>query len=396
MRDSAQPRLIGGSRISSRPKRLLLGFEAEGPDKAPAHVLLREVIARLQAQRVDQLWGAAGLDRAGLPLHLLEAIGLFTPGPFEEVEANYPDSTVEVLEAYLEESLGPQIAPAEQVARWLEELSEVRALLRSDVVLGDAVLSPAENPLLAMPYLPRGRRPCNPDSITRLVREYVAAVERLASHAPGLLAVIADYGRRWDVVLETVVPLHGPFTVKLREDRPIQVDSDGALQHQLGLGEARSFHLEVRVADPSFEVRGEPRVATPDGEPIGIPLLEGVRFTSELFAAYSSEPGRPDVGEVVVPLAPVKALRWTTRGVEFLAWGALVATVIAAITGGDDIVERLGVVAIPTTFAVALLVVREQTPLAERLMAGPKVRALVATALLWAALIPRAVLEAIH
>jgi hypothetical protein len=104
--------------------------------------------------------------------------------------------------------------------------------------------------------------------------------------------------------------------------------------------------------------------ATWPGSALASRYYETARVTEESVSLYSSNEDRPYFIDVDVQLRPKRHVSLTSW---LLLTVTLAATLAAAFVSGPDLVDRLGVLAIPTTLAAAVLLVREQTPLSFRL-----------------------------
>jgi hypothetical protein len=221
------------------------------------------------------------------------------------------------------------------------------------------------------------------DDITSLVDGYHEAV--LAADRTGddqFLVTLAEYGRRYEVVVEVEVPLLEPSRVKIEEDLPLRLRRRGFrtwIAHELPLGDSRSTHLEARSDDPSIEVTGYEIQDLNGNDASG--WLESILLTGETVSLYGSERGRPYF-----------AILWLRLGVArpLVVAAALLLTVnlvaIAAVpfigfdgTGGGG----LAALAIPATIAATFALVREQTALATRLQWIPRLLLAATTLALW-------------
>lgn len=365
--------------ITTRPKRPLLGFGVQTSTGVGAHLLLRLSIAAIQAEYLGRLRDAIppgdGLHE-GIPDALCEAISVFTPSVYKEFD---PDGnwTSGSAAAYLSAGLGFSVT-SDEIKPLCDRQRRAGDLLTSALNEPADPFSSSERVLLAVPRmdpLPRSLA-----DVQDLVDRYVDAIERTASiQDNGLLVALAEYGRRWEVILETIVPLGEPMTVTLTEERPLELRR-GATRQLVALGDARSAHAQFRVTDPAVELRPGPAVADVFGAPLGVPLLEGVRETREALALYSADPERPYYVEVQLELRPTSEVRFVSWALGVLV---LAAIIVASIVEGTDVNAVLGLVTVPTTFAVALLLIREETSLAARLQRLPRLSLLVAVAVLW-------------
>lgn len=379
---------LGGSRTSwvkvlvplvTREKRPLLGFEVAGPGGAPAHLIRRASIAAIAAEYLGRLAASspARVAAPGLPGPLLEAICVTTPTIYREFEANARDRP-EALASYLSDGLGFGV-PQREAARWAEEQADVARLLVAALREPASPHSSSEHVLLALPRLePRPRTVGEIDRLLAGYRRAVLAAAQVDDRA--LLGALAEYGRRYELILELAAPLDEPFSVKVVEQRPLELRRRGWTSHRFGLRDASSFHFEARATDLTIEL-ADFSVHDLEGRPIGIPPLEGARYTREFLALSSSDPDRPAAVEVGLRLRPTRDVRITRTFVAALAWAAALAAVL--VPADASFVEVLNLLSVPTTFAVALVLLREESSLALRLQRPSRLALLVAIAVLW-------------
>lgn len=363
--------------VTTRPKMPLLDFGVRGPGHVPAHLLLRVSIAAIQAEYLARLRDASpdAVIAAGLPDELVEAICVFTPQVYREFD---PDVhwKPEPVARYLSEGL--QIAVPPDVVSTLVELQREAGEVLIDVLRepGDP-LSSSEQVLLALPRLEP--LPKTVEEVERVVHDYVAAVVAASRGDDiGLLVALGEYGRRWEAIVETVVPIHEPATVTIVEQRPLNLQRRITRQ-RVALGDARSAHAQFAISDPAVELQGFD-VMDPFGGRVGVPHLEGVRETAEALALYSGDPDRPYFVDVELKLRPALDLRVAAWAFELLV---LAAAIIGLTYDGRQLAEIFALLTVPTTFAVALLMVREQTSLGAHLMRWSRRRLLVWAGALW-------------
>jgi len=368
--------------IATRPKRPLLGFDIHTSTSSGAHLVLRVSIAAIQAEYLARLRdSAASTDSigAGLPDALLEAISVFTPDVYKEFDRD-AEWAPERAADYLSAGLGFSM-PVQEVQRLCELQDQAGLQLATALQEPRDPLSSSEQVLLAVPRV--DPLPTSSGEVTALVEGYVGSIERATRLADnGLLVALAEYGRRWEVIVETVVPLREPARITLIEERPLELRRN--VTHQrVSLGDARSAHAQFRITDPAVElvpIGDGSDVVDLFGQTVGVPHLEGVRDTPEALALYSADPDRPYFVEVRLKLRPTLEVRVVTWALQVLI---LMAIAVAATVGGRDLGAVLGLVTVPTTFAVALLLVREETSLAARLQRTPRLCLLASVAALW-------------
>lgn len=364
--------------LTTRSKRPLLGFHIRTSDGHSGHLLLRLSIAAIQAEYLARLRDVEGGERdveEGLPNALLEAISLFTPDVYREFDLD-GEWAPENAAAYLSAALGFSIS-GEEVKPLCELQSRAGSQLAAALQEPEDPFSSSERVLLAMPRM--DPLPKSMSEVSNLVQAYVEAVDRAAQRSnSAMLVALAEYGRRWEVLVETILPLRGPTTITIIEDRPLDLERRTTTQ-LVSLGDARSAHAQFRITDPAVEL-GDFSVTDVFGKEIGVPYIEAVRETPEALALYSADPERPYYVEVQLRLRPtleVRVVSWS------LATLVLVATIVAGTFGGPALNSVLSLVAVPTTFAVALLLVREETSLAARLQRLPRLGLLATVAGLW-------------
>jgi len=152
--------------------------------------------------------------------------------------------------------------------------------------------------LLALPLL--DPPPGSSAALEDRVDTYAKAVAALASaHDTELLHALALHGRRWQVLLNTELPLRRPATVGITEDEPFRAERRGRIEVRLPLRDARSVHFEVSADDRALEIT-DTKIVGMDGSEL--PLFEGIREAREYFAAYTSNPSRPAVATAHIHL----------------------------------------------------------------------------------------------
>lgn len=369
--------------LTTREKRPLLNFGLAGPGGCPATLTSRASIANLQAQYLQLLAeDSSAFDQLRrIDPQLYESISVFSPGVFERWFWDRGDSEAS-LARYLSNGLGWPVSLSD-VRRWRDKTTEVASILVAHLHEPPDPLSSSEEVLLALPV--HNPLPGSREEVDRLIANFhggVAAADRVG--AVDYLEVLAEYGRRYEVVVEVEVPLLEPSRIKIEEDLPVKVEHrDGDVwveaESKFPLGDARSAHLEVRVDDPhveitAFEIR-DSKGQDAEGS------LEAVRETSEACAFYSSNPDRPFYVAVLLSLSVARPLIAQAAILSMANVVAAAAIIFVSADGSPG--GSLAALTIPTTVAAAFALVREQTALADRLQRGPRI-ALAFTALaLW-------------
>jgi hypothetical protein len=138
------------------------------------------------------------------------------------------------------------------------------------------------------------------------------------------------------------------------------------------------------VADPAAELDAF-KIYDPDAkQSLGIPVFEGVRETDELLALYTSHRERPRQAVIWAYVRATPDVLVTSLVVAGLAW----TVAIYSLFGPAD-PNLFAVLAVPTTFAIALLQIREQTPLGSSLQGRAKLFMLAGLVTLWIVVLAR-------
>lgn len=234
----------------------------------------------------------------------------------------------------------------------------------------------------------------------RIARKSSAAIQgeylrRLALTSPAgddrlFLRALGDYGRRYEVVVETHLPIRAPVTLRLTEDRALRLTGRGWTEQHVVFGDARSTHIEARTTDHTVQI-SRFEVEDLSGARAAPAWFEGVHWTSEALQLYSSEPGRPYYVTVRLRFASDRYIVVT---------GLLLATITRASAVVAALVERqviavLALLTVPTTLAATLALIRDQTALASRVLAPLRTLIEVAIGALWVVVLVRTVAIAV-
>lgn len=370
--------------LTSRPKRQLLNFSLSGPNGTPATLTSRVSIAALQSQYLALLaqTSAASPTLSGIDPQLYESICLFTPGFFQKTFLEDHASDMEdAITRYLTSGLGHNIANRD-VRRWLARTKSTGEILADQLSEPCDPVSSSEQVLLAIPL--NNQAPNSVAEIDALIDGYCDGVE--AASCAGdeqFLRTMAEYGRRYELVVEVEVPVLEPCRIKVEEDVPLELELrfpfQSWVEHSFPLRDARSAHLEARVDDPNVEVSDFEVEDQVGSDASG--WLEAVRHTREALVLYSSEPGRPRFATLRLRLSVTRPLMIAAAllsAANVIAIGA-----IPLIDFDGSAGDRLAVLVIPTTIAATFALVREQTALASRLQWIPRLFLTVTTAILW-------------
>jgi hypothetical protein len=383
--------------VTTRAKRPLLHFNIGTSHGRPAHLLTRRSNAGIEAQFVRALienGPTPNKDLAALTDELLEAMFIVTPQPYEQLLEQR--GGVKGLRQYLQREAGLAVSPTD-VARWLKMLEPAAAALVNALEEPSSDLSSTENVLLALPELPW--RPLTRADVEALVAGYVGAIAAAeGSDDKELLSAIAEYGRRWEMLVEVEVPLGRPTEIWVAEDRPLTLERDGWLWQRVAIGDAPSAHIQVSVPDPALELRAKGdkgwKVRALDGKELGLRVFDAARLTRDTIALYTSVRGRSFFVDVGFKLRASR-YRQATAAIAFLVTlSAAVAALL--ITESHDLMERLAVLAIPTSIGATVVLVREQSGLATRVTAKARVLLALALLALWGVMVYRVLGEGVR
>lgn len=370
--------------LTTREKRPLLNLSVSGPEGRPATVIVRRLTAHLQALHLIS-WARKSTARESLePLleeRLCEAIGAFSPSYFRSnfaCEEN--EDPVPGISTYLSSGLGFQVDDSD-VRRWRAETEATAEALLRWLDEPPERFSSSEEVLLAVPNM--NPLPTSTSEIDEIIGRFRRAIEVADRNGDeDLLTALAEYGRRYELILEVEVPLLEPCRVRVEEDLPLKVKSRKGqywVEHVFPVGDARSAHFEARVDDPNVEIVGNELRELDGGDPSG--WMESVLLTKEALAIYTSEPERPYYTEVSIRF---RVARYSMAAAYALSLANVLALLLVLVLDPNgEQASRLAVLAIPTTVAATFVLVREETALAVRLQVVPRA-VLAATALaLW-------------
>jgi hypothetical protein len=375
--------------LTTRNKAMLLRLRVHGPEGAPAHRLARKSSAAIQAEYLRRLalTSPAGDDvKSVMRSRLLEAICVFMPDMVKKLTNSDADGPV-TLASYLTSGLGFDVA-VDRVRRWWTPAKEAGQILTDALDEPPEPFSSSEMVLLALPRM--DPLPRTLEEIDDLVERYLAGL-RAARDAGdrSFLMALADYGRRYEIIVDTRVPLDEPATLALVEDRELHLSPAGWTMQEVTFGDARSSHIEAHTTDHTVQIT-QFDVRDVHDQPLAPAWIEGLHWTSEALQLYSSEPGRPYYIRLRLRFQAARSLQATGL---MLAGITAVAAVIGLVTGEEQLISVLALLAVPTTLAAALALVRDQTALAARALARVRLVIEVAIGLLWVVVLVRTALS---
>lgn len=401
--------------LSTRPKQPLFGFDLHGPEGHPISLLTRREIAALQQGLISYMLAPSKLSvrlATDWPEALLDSIFRFIPDLFHHTEQDVARGhrlthkrRLLAYQRFLLSQSGIRLS-TEEVAECMDMQNSIAERLA--LALGEAPCwySSAEQPLLAIPSMSSDQRPTDGEGVLSLLRGYMEGIALADQEGlDSILAVLAEYGRRWQVVVDTVVSLDQRHSVGTTEYRPFEsVEQSptsvqmvrrvaGAfrqqeVKHRIELLDAPSVHCEVRSSDHRVEV-GRYTIEAPDGEKLAFPFWEGVRHTPEFLSFYTSEAQGPAWGTLIVGLRPVAHVRWPTRFILFLTVSAVIVAASVEFRQPAQLLSMFALLSFPTTFAVTLLLLREGSGLSARLQVPVRLGLTALTAVLWVVVLVR-------
>ena len=390
--------------VTTKQKRPLLRFHIGTSHGAPAHLLNRTSNAGVEANYVLSLADAGPTPSAeldSLKPELLETLFGVTPQYYEQQIGAL--GLIPGIQHYLASGINLNVDQA-RIAMWLEALEPAAATILEVLREPADRLSSTENILIALPDLPTA--PTDEEEIDELVGSYAAAIAA-ANEAKDweLLSAIGEYGRRWEMLVEVEVPLGRPCEITVAEDRPLRLEDRGWVWQRVTIGDARSAHVQVSVPDAAVELQEGPDdwgVRSIDGTPFGLPsgsrlglgIFESVRVTRDTLALYTSSPERPFFVEVGFRLRPAKYIRWTANIAILVTLISGIAAIF--ITESHDLMERLAVLAIPTSIGAAIVLIREQSGLAAMLNRTARIALSLVLLFLWGVMLARVLNEGVR
>ena len=407
--------------FSVRSNQLLLNVDLAGIEGELTSLLLRREIAQVQAQYIAYVDNRQTSTQS-VAVDLWEAVSSYTtfswwehlartkPPPWRRLWPNYQESwRRKALVTYLNADLDfNERIESHHVTDWLQRTETARLLLVEALGEGEDPDSSAECILLALPFLTLHLT--DTADIEELIDYFCSDIQAMTVRAR---QVLAEYGRRWEVLLETVVPIGQSCSIKLSEQRPWMVrPSPTTLQAIILLGrqyrfrvptwfrasstmiqeipfsDAETTHVEIRAADhsvvidrPRIGIIEWPRISDLAGRRVDFATSDAIRETPDAVAIYASGPDRPYIARITVRAR----VRWVHRLLIMcllLLTGAAGA-VIVILPDDPDLVASLALLVFPLTLAGAVALGRETTSLAERLLRPWRIGLLLSIVALW-------------
>jgi len=247
----------------------------------------------------------------------------------------------------------------QQVREWLNRLEPAKTKLIAELGEGENSESSADCLLLAVPFMTQS--PNTVDEIDEAVNCFVAMVEQMN---PDTLRVLATYGRRWQVVIETVIPVGVACSIKMSEQRLWHGIVRSTMVQEVSYGDAMSTHIEIRMASQGVVIR-KPRIVDFSDREIG--YFDEIRDTPHAAAIYASDTRRPEYAQIRVSPRPSFSYQILVLLLSY-ALIALTAVTALSLETNQYFVDSLTLLVLPITLFGGFVMSRESTSLADRLL----------------------------
>ena len=374
--------------LSWRPKELLLNVRANASTGEPVHLLTRNEIAALHADRVagalweaeprvsEEVWQrrAAGLEAIARTMPRRARVLTEEAGGLRSPEG---------IVTYLNEGLGFEV-DIDVVRDWMSRLKPAETDLWRASPKGQHDENVACNFLLALPELGLASSMAELD---RAIADYVDVVELAVRLGRPYVDDVARLGVEWPLIVDTEIPPARSVTVVIAEDRPlprINLRSE-PLTVPVPTDDAASLHVETQLQDSSALLDDVKMVGLAGQE---FPQAEDVRDTMDRHAVYVSAPVRPAAGRLEVRVRLAGDVKTANRVVAWLAGAALVIACLA-----DNNAALYSLLVIPVTLAVSVVQVRERTSLVRALTGSVRFWLVAAALALWGVVVGRLLVQ---
>ena len=301
--------------LTTRHNDVLLDVDLVGAEGQHCALLLKHQLARLQANYMA--WAARSKHDANRPLEdtdeLLYAISAYSPAIWNRFWVQSFGRRESVLCDYLSRGLGLRVT-RNQVRDWSQLVRPVEALLENSLEEAVDPRSATAHLLRCLPF--SENQPGDEDIVTVWLDRFVRFIHESDS---ATRALVAGYGQRWNVIVDTVIPVDVPTKIQLRTKRPWHDGAvpmqwpwrrAGSITQRVMVGDAQSGHAEVHLADHDVRVKAQPRVTDPEGRKIDIPRLSALRWTADKVSIYVSGRDAPAFVDLRMRLGLHKPTHW--------------------------------------------------------------------------------------
>lgn len=361
--------------LQTLPKGPLVNFDVDAPS-GQSFLLKRGAIASIEAIYISRMAESIDVSVSDDVFQLIGAICEFTPGPWAGYLAEYPTED-QALRQYLTEGIGVSITD-EDMETWSQLGGEAGKILAAALDEDYDNKSSADNPLLALPLLTTDAD-MSIDAITDVLSHFAefvdSCVDKDGEVSPTLEA-LADYGRRYEAIVQCEIVLDEPFTIRVSRDINLNRSRTGVISIETVFSDAISNHVAVSVVDPDVDIRRLPARQL-NGEEVSSFTL--VRSSSEDFAAYGSEPDRPYRILFRFRLTPGWLTLAASATFTLIALISVALLLVVRPLTSDD----AALLVIPTTLIAGLIAVQQRTTLSGQLIAPFRTVSLLAIIALW-------------
>lgn len=352
--------------VASVPRNALLDLDIEGPEGKPAFLLPRDEIARREANYLLTLATDAGLQVDDNLQLLLRSV---LRHPRTGWEVNNERTALSEAGKYLSDGFGVEV-PEAAVRDWIRTDTEIAALLKPYADAAD--LSPTEHPILGLPDLVDVvdlNRPAWTASVSSVLKAYLALVSSAAqagaeqpSYAGELLTALADYGRNYDMLVATWVPLDEPFLIKYSERRQVNYSTwRNQAQQDLVISDAGSNHVVLNVTDPNVRITKFIAWSIDrTGDAFGAFTTTDSPQTRAVYAYDADRDYRVLLEFTVKPLRRLSYIAYLTTALLLLLSAAVIHEHPARL-------QDLALIVGPSALAASVLLNREPSTLGSRL-----------------------------
>lgn len=372
--------------LAAVPKRVLVGFNLI-VQSGEAFLLKRREIAKRQAAFILDLAGDLGVKpTSDKTVEFLIAICEFTPGPWQRFRRGRYRfrSDNKSLRRYLEGGLRFKISDHD-LRLWKEAANWICGLMQNSLQENRDRESSSENVLLALPILSaKGLVPSASD-VTQYVKELKLFIDECKNKEASarILKTIAEYGKRFPLLISCKMPLREPASVAEVQDIPLEIGLRGRSRINVLFNDAASNHIVIRVSDPDVQLKWR-KVGTLTGGELPANMFNLVLESKEDLAIYGSEPDRPDRirmrFRLTLPLVPkliILAFVLLTMAAIWMVY----YTSYGPLPNLQS--DALSVFVVPTTLAAGLVLVQQRTSLGIRLQRGLRLLVVGTIVALW-------------
>jgi hypothetical protein len=366
--------------LTTRPKELLLDVSLKTGDGRSCALLLKEQTAALQT---DYISWVLGERLTPLVWNLLYGVSAHNVDGWKEFESAY--TAQERLRRFLDDGVRHFDVSISQVRNWNRIIRQAEIDLESALDEPHDPYSAAGNLLRAIPYVAQLDDPetvgsFNTPNDVRLALEGIATL--VSSCSQQSRSLIAEYGRRWEVLVDLTVRLGEPVQVQLATKRLWSPDGDHDIVQRFSVGDAKSAHIEARIADHGVVFDERPVLTDMSGRLLGVPVVNSMRHTDDTASVYASDmKGQRYYVDLKMKLALRPSIERALAAVQLSLVLAVVATFVIPTTA--ELADNLALLVLPLTLVGAIVLTRESTAVAQRLQEDRRRNMVWLVSVLW-------------